>query len=143
MKKLTTTLALIAILLLSFTSCDKYHCDRYTGTWDFVTVRNFYKYDSNKYELLESDTIYYTGKIMLGSEDGQIIIKYTENDEITALFDSESKKTFWTNAPPCGKCPSGSFEEKDKVSLNLVFSEQERIKNDRIEGTKKKGGKNE
>ena len=136
MKKLTTTLAIIAILLLSFTGCDKYHRDRYTGTWDFVTEKILYQYDSDKYVPIEFDTIYYTGKIMSGSKDGQIIIKYTENDEIGAAIDDD-KKTLWTSAYPCAKCPSGSFEKKDKVHLHLVFFNYESLTDVQSNGVKK------
>ena len=137
MKKITIKTAAIILLLFLIMGCDKYHRDRYTGNWDFVTKRNIYTFDGSEYVFDRSDTIYYSGKITSGNLENQIIINYTENDEITASIDDDGT-TVWTNYYPCARCPSGSFEKKDKVSLNLVIYNKiyGRI-NDKITGRKK------
>ena len=94
MKNLTTTLAIIAILLLSFISCDKYHRNRYTGIWDFVTVTKTEKLLRNDGTILsvEYDTVYYLGSISEGEDKSVLIIKYTENDEMSYSLKKDRRK---------------------------------------------------
>jgi hypothetical protein len=150
MKKLTTTLAIIAILLLSFTSCDKYHRDRYIGTWDFVTTKTLLQYDSGKYVPIESDTIYYTGKIIPENLEYELIIQFTEDEEIRTSLTKEGElwQSYPTSYHTCAKCPLGSFEKKNIIGLHFYTfglpSSDEYIKTYDINGTKrKKGGKYE
>lgn len=118
--------------------CDKYHRDRYIGDWDFVTNKCTYVYnnDLQEWSPIEYDTIYYTGKIAPGNLEYELIIQYTNNDIIDAHID-EDGTTLWTDAYPCARCSSGSFEKKNKVYLNLVFNKQDKKINDHINGIKK------
>ena len=65
MKKIKiTVVAVTVVALVFFTGCDKYHRDRYTGTWSFVTVLNSFFFDPNPENWYNNwDTIYYVGKI--------------------------------------------------------------------------------
>jgi len=144
MKKLTTTItaATVAILLL-FTGCDKYHRDRYTGTWDFVTEINSCSFDGSGNFIVEKrEIVYYTGAITLGDLENELIIQYTESNKIIAGIGSDGK-TLWTNYDPGPSTPSGGFD-KNIIQLFLRYpgGDYEQIVYD-IYGTKKKGGKNE
>jgi hypothetical protein len=82
-------LAVAAICVTLFSTCekDKKHVekpdyrDQWVGDWDFVVERGFCSRDSG---MTRIDTIYHSGTIMFGNEEWQIIIKYTENNEIVA-----------------------------------------------------------
>jgi hypothetical protein len=149
MNKVKLIVAAIGILLF-FAGCDKYHRNRYVGDWDFVTERIFYNKDTNsEYYIIEQerDTVYYSGKIKLGSAENRIIIKYTENDEVnTWLRISDDKRAFIHNEEAgdmLGKYPSGEFENKNKMYLNLqwgrycVYDGHYDFRHDIIVGTKK------
>jgi len=129
MRKIIITLIAITVLLLFFTSCDKYHRDRYTGTWEFETKQLYYnRCDTNTPpcdnppfgNLIKKDNIYYTGKITLGSGDNALIIQYTENDKIEAWVDKDgyifSKADFYH-----GKYSTGEFAGKNKMNLLLIW----------------------
>jgi len=121
MKKITLTLA-ATIIIMFFSGCDKYHRDRYTGTWDFVTEMVYYNEGENPYEyvVIKRDTIYYTGKISMGNYENQLIIKYSESDEVFTGIDKDGyigHKTAIQNGP-CGK-----FESKNKMHLTLRWGQ--------------------
>lgn len=113
MKKITITLAAatVAILLL-FTGCDKYHRDRYVGYWDFVTEKRTY---SDDFEIIKRDTINYLGKISNGKYENEIIIHYTNNDEITIHVDTKGNLYSICEG---GYCKCGNFTKKDKIYFN-------------------------
>lgn len=115
MKKITTTLIAAVTILLSFTGCDKYHRDRYTGIWEFETTVKLF--NTNE-ETIDEDTIYYSGKISLGVSENQLIVKYTENDEVIVWLD-EDENVFSASASNGGKFPCGYFTEKNKVFFIL------------------------
>ena len=143
-----TILATTAIMLLFVTGCDKYHRNRYVGDWDFVTERVFY-IDTNSYEFVETkrDTVYYSGKISYGQHENQLIIKFTENDDEIYVY-TGTDGDLWLSYPSvymtCARCPVGSFEEKDKISLKYFYGDKDGIRNlYHVEGAKTKGCKNE
>ena len=144
MKKLTTILAVIAILLLSFTSCDKYHRDRYTGTWEFVTERRYY-IGCDDYECpieVRRDTVYYTGKISCRNSEYGLIFQYTENDEVGAWVDKDGY-IYSEAGIMLGKYACGHFESKNKLYFELHWGEYINFEGDTdrrydyITGTKK------
>ncbi|MDL2297111.1 hypothetical protein LJC68_06510 [Bacteroidales bacterium OttesenSCG-928-B11] len=117
--------------------------DKYTGDWDFVTVRSLLDYD---YVEIEKKTIHYSGKISPGDYENRVIIQYTENDAIGATISKEEDYIcIYSNslASYGGKYASGSFPEKDKI--DMVYSKQHFDSNghsdgiiyDYINGTKK------
>ena len=124
MKKLTTTItaATVAILLL-FTGCDKYHRDRYTGTWDFVTERRFLNV-TDSYNLIEikRDTVYHLGKIIFGNLENELIFQYTEFDEVIAWIDEE-RYIYSVAGVMLGKYPCGRFENKYELRFDLHWGE--------------------
>jgi len=138
MKKLTTITAIILIMFL-IEGCDKDYRDRYTGDWDFVTEIS---YMNSRLELLDSETVCYSGKIAPGSSESEIIIQYTENDKVTAWIDSNGS-SIWTDGAI--KYPNGWFDKKGTMYLSfLVYLQHDGAIGHTIRGTKiKKGGKNE
>jgi hypothetical protein len=141
MKKITIALIATVTILFSFTGCDKYHRDRYTGTWEFETVKIYYSgsYDTELIEV-KRDTIYYTGKISLGHSEDELIIQYAENDEINARLDYETY--IYNSTLECdGKYPFGKFENKNKLNFRLNWVEKIEPKFFWVHGTKMKGGK--
>ena len=115
MKKITKILTTIAAILLLFSGCKKDDIrDKYIGDWDFVTEKTRYNNIP-----LESDTIYYLGKISLGNLNEELVIKFTQDDEIIA---SISDKVLYTDITDYGKkYPCGHFERKDKVFIHLKW----------------------
>lgn len=147
------TLIIAAIILFFIIGCDKYHRNRYTGTWDFVTTKTWYTSQGNGSEptIIKSETIYYTGKISLGTSEKEIIIRYTENDETNAVLsvkDKDDKEGRYYREggiyAPNGMGQShyatcGRFEGKDKLNFNLQFwvDSLQGYEVHRIAGTKK------
>jgi len=120
MKKITIQLATIIIILFFISGCDKYHRDRYTGTWEFETVRTFINIHPYDFEVVRTDTVYYTGKIILGNLENYLHIQYTNEDEIDVWIDKEGYIS--SNACPTGgKYSCGQFESKDKMHLQLLW----------------------
>jgi len=127
MKKLTTTItaATVAILLL-FTGCDKYHRDRYTGTWDFVTEKYKYIPDATGHLTKKEydTTFYYSGKITNDERyDNRLIIMYTETDEINVGIDEDGY--IYPQCPLSygSKFSTGKFANKNQ--MNLIFDWEE------------------
>jgi len=124
MKKNSITILTVIILIFFFIiGCDKYHRDRYTGTWEFITERKYYNVDDNSYELVEikRDTVYYIGKITMSNNENQIIIQYTKNDEINAGIDKDGYIYHETNWG--GKYAAGQFVNSKKLHLRLPWGE--------------------
>jgi len=142
MKKITLNLLVAAVIVLFlFTGCDKYHRDRYTGTWEFTTEMVYFNNLPDPI-ILKRDTVYYMGEICLENTESGIIIKYTVNDEISAWLDKEGyiyHKDGWT----LGKGATGQFESKDKMHLNSFWGGYvplegvSKYRTDYIRGTKK------
>jgi len=120
MKKITIQLSAIIIILFFFSGCDKYHRNRYTGTWEFETERILFK-EINKYkdyEEIKRDTIYYTGKISLSYSDERLSIQYTESDEISVSIDKDGEMyDHWSTCWLGYDCATGKFDSKDEVHL--------------------------
>ena len=147
MKKITITFAAatVAILLL-VTGCDKYHRDKYTGTWDFVTERKFYNYnDTVGFVYEKSEMLYYSGKISLGNDESELFIRYTENDEISGWLRQDGNSIYTLSQTSFyGKDPSGYFDGKNNVYIrfnqNVMDNSEMNIIggiDDHITGTKK------
>jgi len=120
------------MLSVFFTGCkkDEYYRDRYIGNWDFVTERTILQYDSNtgNYVRIGDDTIYYLGKIISGNLDYELIIQFTENDEII-LAVADKKGTLCLPLPNPYRSFHGSsiggFEKKDKIFLENIYRNHE------------------
>ena len=136
MKKIAIITAIVAIILPSFTGCDKYHRDRYIGDWDFVTKSEHYQMVLGKRELVGCDTIYYLGKITYGEYENHLIIQYTENHYDDAVIDKYGK--IYTLCPGA-RCECGKFEGEDSVHFNKGWVTPDNP--EYIVGTKRKGGK--
>jgi hypothetical protein len=120
MKKTTLILIVAAVIMLSFfTGCDKYHRDRYTGTWEFTTIITLHKDNNGETTLLQSDTLYYLGSISLGTYENQLLVKYTASNEIMIGLDSDGN-IYTPIEVGGGKLPCGKFEKKDKISFTLI-----------------------
>ena len=147
MKKLTITIAIVAIILLSFIGCDKYHRDRYIGNWEFVTEKCIYKYeyngDSSVLVVLKKDTVYYLGVISCGNLERELTIQYTQNDEVEAYIDQTGG--IYLPAFPCAgcNCKRGNFDKENKMNLDFGWDSQNSSEAHHIVGIKKKGDKNE
>jgi len=146
MKKITKIITATAVILLLFGGCKKDDIrDKYTGDWDFITEKATYEQDDlNNYELVRKDTVYYSGKINLGNLEDQLIIQFTENDEVLVAIDTKGK--IWQAFPSyyltCHKCAFGEFEKKDKMYLDRIHQVNEKgLIGYYVNGTKMKGGK--
>jgi len=144
-------LAIVAACVTFFSTCkkDKKHVEepdyrmQWIGDWDFVVNRGFCSHESG---MTTIDTIYYSGTIMFGNEEWQIIIKYTENDEIVANVNDDGK-IYNPNQIFGIYSFSGNFIEKNN-NVYLYFGiwngQEEGRECTSIIGTKnKKGDKNE
>jgi len=139
--KIISSVITTAIIILFFlTSCDKYHRDKYTGTWEFVTVRADYnEWDGS--DIMKRDTIYYTSKITLDEYERGLILQYTEWDKIVISIDKDGY--IYHKAFMYGRDATGQFESKNKMYLNLYlghygsFEGESNYRNDHISGTKK------
>ena len=124
MKKVIVALA---FLLFTLTCCDKYHRNKYTGTWEFTVDRIFY----NEINYIESvivvelrDTVYYVGKILTDEDlENGLLIKYTEKDEVYAWIEEINDEVFLYTILGTygGKYASGQFEGKNKLCLELYW----------------------
>jgi hypothetical protein len=116
MKKLTT-LAIIAILSLSFTSCEKIHRNQYTGKWDFKVVHELGRGDTKEY-----DTSYYSGKISSGNTYNKINIKYKKNTSVSVkIHENGELYEFSPNHDYCFANGTGRFEGYNTLRLSLEW----------------------
>jgi hypothetical protein len=143
MKKLTTTIAATLLIIFLMMSCDKDHRDRYTGTWEFVTEKIYFN-KSYPYNEIQRETIYYLGKITLGNLEHELIIQFTEYEEVKAPLMPKGvlgySYSYQTPYMVCHQCTMGSFEGKDKISLSF-YIETETMISYHVKGIRKKGGK--
>ena len=136
------------VILLFFSGCDKYHRNKYIGSWYFITERIYYNEDYNSTALIEvkRDTVYYIGKITLGNYDSDLTFKYTDKDEVVIWID-EDENISSRAGYMFGKYPSGEFKSKNKLYLELrwgqyvPFEGENDFRFDYIHGSKKKGDK--
>jgi hypothetical protein len=140
MKKIIITLITVAaIILFFFTGCDKYHRDRYTGTWEFVVKIDSaqFDYDLHCWIPLGLDSFFYSGKIIHGKYNDELIIQYTEQNEVTVWVNHNGN--LWTSVYPIvGNIRHGYFDGNDKIYLELSRSRYGGIlSNHFIEGIKK------
>ena len=139
MNRITITMAVAAILLLFFMGCDKDIRNRYTGDWEFVTKidSSQFDYELNKWIPL-GYVISYSGKIIHGKNNDELIIQYTAQNEVTVWVNHNGN--LWTSVYPIstGGDRHGYFEEKDKMYLTLHYSKYGGFLTSHIiEGTKK------
>jgi hypothetical protein len=139
MNRTTLVLSSIVTTLLFLSSCDKDIRNRYTGDWEFLTKIDSaqFDYEINEWIQLGFDTIAYFGNITQGKNNDELIIRYTEQNEVTAWVNHNGN--IWT---PIYSTSTGSrhgyFEEKDKIYLNLsYFKYGGFLTNHYIEGNKK------
>jgi hypothetical protein len=101
---------LIAILSIILSGCTKWrysYIEKYLGSWEF----QFYNYTHNVTLDIESwDTIYYTGVITHGSGDNEVLIQYTETNNMTLEVGKDGVILDYCWAP--SHC-SGKFEDKN------------------------------
>ncbi|MCL2291025.1 MAG: hypothetical protein FWC34_10060 [Bacteroidetes bacterium] len=92
MKKIKIPLIAAAIIMLFvFTGCDKYNRDKYAGNWDFTVERIHCKKNSlGDFLEIGRETIFYSGKITLGSSENTLILHYTERDKVDIRIDKEA-----------------------------------------------------
>ncbi|NLJ81889.1 MAG: hypothetical protein GX330_02025 [Bacteroidales bacterium] len=124
-------LAITVAILLFFSSCEKDRRNKYIGDWDFVTEKLTQTYSNSGWEIVESDTIYYLGKVSCGEYESCLIIQYTENDIIDVSIDKFGN--IFTICPG-GSCKCGNFEGENKVHFSLGWINPE--KPEIIVGTK-------
>ena len=106
MKKITFTLVIAILIILSITSCYKIIINKYEGSWDFVTIRSTYAGTT--------DTIYYTGPVRGGMYKDEVEIGYTEYD-YPFLKINTSGELFADR----GAYKVGQFEGKDRVHFKI------------------------
>jgi len=139
MKKVRLILATTLTVLLCFTGCDKDIRGKYVGDWEFVTEidSNQFDYDLYKWILLGFDTISYSGKIIYGEHNDELIIQYTEQNEVTAWVNHNGN--LWTSVYRTStRSRHGYFEETNKMYLTLSYSKYGGFLTDHyIIGTKK------
>ena len=123
MKKNTLTLVIATVVILFFfTGCDKYHRNRYTGTWDFVTERVYYNAIGSDVE--KRETVYYKGKIIKSESENLengLLIQYTAENEVYAWVEKNEDKIVYLytlNGEFAGKYPSGKIDDNN-LYLNL------------------------
>jgi|GEM_PF-1240754 len=111
-------------VLLFFTGCDKYHRNKYTGDWDFVTEIVQCQY-LDGWKEIERETVYYAGKISSGTYENELIIQYTENDiERVSIPDTKSTGIYSKNGLGNSKgATSGSFEGENRMYLHLCWND--------------------
>jgi len=154
-----TLFAATAIPLLFFTGCEKDNRSKYIGDWEFVTEKILYQRDSIGYRVMEwgdtvthyseyvqigCDTVYYSGKISVGNLEDELIIQFTENDEVFVHINKEREiwQTFPSFYSTCHRCSFGKFEKKDKLYLDKIHQFYENsVTEYYVTGAKKKGGK--
>jgi hypothetical protein len=141
MKNLIKTLVTSLIILSLFSACDKYHIDRYVGDWEFMTIESRMQFNTSGGIIWrESDTIYYSGQIIAGDKEQDILIKYTENDLLSSFIDTEGEIYLYDYPCAGGYCARGRFEENNKVNIAYGWDDNwSHI----IVGTKQKGDRNE
>ncbi len=105
---------LISVLILVF-SCEKEnkdYRDNYTGNWDFTVELTEFNIDSIGH--YSQDSVFYSGKISIGSAENDIKIQYTESEYITLIIDKSGEISGF----PTQYC-SGEFENENKLHLYL------------------------
>jgi len=146
MKKNTTILvSTIVVMLFFFTGCDKDIRDRYTGTWKFETKKCLYIFDEELQAWVptQKDTIYFLGKISPGSSERELIIQFSENEEISAYVSKNGDLGLKYPAEynVCHKCRLGHFMKQNKIYLDFYQFNGNIVNDYHVYGTKKKGGK--
>ena len=141
MKRITIQLAAIIIILLFISGCDKDIRDKYVGDWEFITKVDSaqFDYDLNDWIPLGFDSVFYEGRIILGKFDDELIIQYTERDEVTARINHNGN--LWTSVYSIAGTNSrhGYFEENNKMYLTLYYFKYGGFSSHHfIEGTKKR-----
>jgi hypothetical protein len=138
-KTMITSVAAILFIMFLIMGCDKdkYHRDRYTGSWDFVTEKCIKKYEDHVLVELINDTIYYSGVISCGSADHELIIQYTQSDTLVTFINKNGG--IYVPICPCAgyACTRGDFESKTKMDLYFGWSYQNKEESHHIVGTKK------
>jgi hypothetical protein len=132
-RKIITSVAAIVIMLFFFTGCDKYHRDRYTGTWEFVTesILRQFDYDSGEYFQIECDTLYFSGKISRDKAADELKIEYKENYSIILKINACGKLYGFSHNSFCGE-----FYEADKIDLFFWWDESGILKTESVSGSK-------
>jgi hypothetical protein len=132
MKNLIKILVASIIILSIFSACDKYHIDRYVGDWEFMTIiKQTKNIDNDTAISIGCDTIYYLGKISSLNSENELIVHFTENENIKLTLDVD--KNLWSDITPystCAQCPAGYFKNVDKIILNfykVTFDKEDRV----------------
>ena len=146
MKKITLNLLVAAVAVLClFSGCDKYHRDRYTGTWEFTTEMVYFNIsdDFSETYIIKRDTVFYIGKISLTDCDFALNIQYTEWDKTNISIDKEGV-IYHASAVMWGRdATAGQFESRNKMLLNIYwghcipFEGVSKYRTEYIRGTKK------
>lgn len=134
MKKIIIPLMAITTILFFFTSCDKYHRDRYTGIWEFETeiMLQKFDYDSGNYIQIECDTLYFLGKVSQNEAADELEIEYKKNHFIVLKVNTCGKLYGFSHNDFCGE-----FYDEDKIYLFLDWwDEAGMLKTERINGSK-------
>ncbi len=114
MKRYIFYFVVMATLGLFFSNCKKdLRCD-YLGEWDFRVER--YKDNADFIGQHEHDTIFYTGKIMKGNDDIELIIKYTKDNQLlTTVLDDGTLDDL-----PTHYC-TGMFKNESNIEIYLKW----------------------
>jgi len=146
MKKITLSLAIAIVILLFFSGCDKDIRDKYIGDWDFITEFKTEKciyFDGylHELEIIREDTIYFSGKIILGNSENELLFHYTQNDDISTFINKNGGIYVPDYPCPGSACTRGNFEGNNKVYLYFGWNYGDSIQSQSIIGTKKGGKK--
>jgi hypothetical protein len=100
------------IITILFSACkkDKYYCDKWTGDWDFVTIKNSWQMDWPQPIV---DTLYYVGKIHLGNEENLLLINYFDDYHYIVKVNKEGSFSEGLGS----EYVNGQFEGEDKVHI--------------------------
>ncbi|MCL2290416.1 MAG: Ig-like domain-containing protein [Bacteroidetes bacterium] len=94
------------------------HPANYFGDWDFV-VKRFWR-DHYEIDGWASDTVYYSGKIEIGSSYLSFLIEYMENTTLLEVWISESGGLLSFSLPRYEGI-KGNFEGSNKVYIERGF----------------------
>jgi len=153
MKKIIITLVTATVVILFFfTGCDRTPKDfreQWVGDWDFETKIRAWEDDIGVWY----DTIYYLGKISIGSKNDELLVKYMERDSAFLNIEEDGTiikitKAYWYGSSLWGK-HDGYFDGYEKIHLFIsdgglgggIFHNIDGIKKKGVKRTK--GGKNE